>query len=346
MRTIFQTIDPPAPRTGRWIGSVVIHVAVVACLVTIPVAFHEEVSAPPQKEAVALYEPRPLPPPLIRLRAPRQQPVVKVKPPKIAPPVKVEARIPEPPPVPPQPKAMPVPQPEAPKIEVAHLDQPKLDLPMAPAPAPKPAVHTNVFTAAAPAPAGPKEPTHVKLGGLGDPNGVPASVNSNSRSMLAKVGSFDLPEGAGNGGGGGRGRVVASAGFGDIGNGLGGNGPGGSGKGLVKNAGFGTVEAAGTSVVRASAPASPAQTPVEILSKPRPVYTAEARARRIEGEVQLEVEFRSTGQVHVMRVVRGLGMGLDESAREAASQIKFRPGTRGGVPVDMTGIVHIVFELS
>jgi hypothetical protein len=48
----------------------------------------------------------------------------------------------------------------------------------------------------------------------------------------------------------------------------------------------------------------------------------------------------------VIRLVRGLGYGLDENARDAASRIRFHPGTRNGAPVDMTGTVHIVFELS
>jgi TonB family protein len=100
---------------------------------------------------------------------------------------------------------------------------------------------------------------------------------------------------------------------------------------------------AGSKIVKASVPA---ETPVEILFKPKPAYTPEARERKIEGEVQLDVVFSANGQIHVMRVVRGLGMGLDESARAAASQIRFRPGTKDGNPVDIRGIVHIVFELS
>lgn len=85
---------------------------------------------------------------------------------------------------------------------------------------------------------------------------------------------------------------------------------------------------------------------MEILSKPRPVYTAEARERHVEGEVQLDVFFRASGQVEVLRVIHGLGLGLDETAATAASHIRFRPGTRDGSPVDMRGIVHIVFQLS
>jgi TonB family protein len=80
--------------------------------------------------------------------------------------------------------------------------------------------------------------------------------------------------------------------------------------------------------------------------KPKPLYTAEARAKNLEGNVTLEVVFLATGNIQVVRVVRGLGCGLDESARNAAEQIRFHPGKRGGVPVDRTGLVQITFELS
>jgi TonB family protein len=68
--------------------------------------------------------------------------------------------------------------------------------------------------------------------------------------------------------------------------------------------------------------------------------------KKLEGAVTLEVVFHVTGEVQVLRVVHGLGSGLDESARTAARQIRFRPGKKDGVPVDRTGLVQITFELS
>jgi hypothetical protein len=50
--------------------------------------------------------------------------------------------------------------------------------------------------------------------------------------------------------------------------------------------------------------------------------------------------------VHVNRVVRGLGHGLDEAAIKAASQMRFKPAQRVGTPVDSTAIVHVVFQLA
>ena len=52
---------------------------------------------------------------------------------------------------------------------------------------------------------------------------------------------------------------------------------------------------------------------VVILAKPKPVYSAEALKLNLEGEVLLDVIFpASGGEVHVNRVVKGLGHGLDE----------------------------------
>jgi TonB family protein len=86
--------------------------------------------------------------------------------------------------------------------------------------------------------------------------------------------------------------------------------------------------------------------PAEILSKPTPVYTPEARNLKIEGEVLLEVVLAASGSLHVVRVVRGLGHGLDDNAVKAAEQIHFRPASRNGQPADSTVVLHIIFQLA
>ena len=90
---------------------------------------------------------------------------------------------------------------------------------------------------------------------------------------------------------------------------------------------------------------TPTVVPVQVMSKPTPVYTDEARRLKVEGEVVLEIEFCASGAVRVVRVVRSLGHGLDESARMAAQQIQFRPATSEGRPVDYRTTVQIVFRL-
>jgi TonB family protein len=144
--------------------------------------------------------------------------------------------------------------------------------------------------------------------------------------------------------------MVASVGFG---NGIatqgGGGGSGGSGRGGVQEGAFGEVRAAapsGPHRVRAAAAPSSAAKPVEILFKPSPVYTPEARQAHVQGEVLLSVVFKASGELQVLRVLSGLGYGLDEAAMRAVQQIRFRSAQREGQPVDLTATLHIVFQLA
>jgi len=115
---------------------------------------------------------------------------------------------------------------------------------------------------------------------------------------------------------------------------------------LLARAGFGDAAITAGPVAMAGAVVSPVTRAVEILSKPKPVYTDQARGRRIEGEVLLQVLFAASGQVRVLATVRGLGYGLDENAVAAAEAIRFRPAERAGVAADSTAVVHIVFQLA
>ena len=90
----------------------------------------------------------------------------------------------------------------------------------------------------------------------------------------------------------------------------------------------------------------PVKLPVSIQEKPNPVYTVEARKLHVEGEVLLQVMFTATGQVRVLRVLHGLGHGLDEAATQAAERIRFSPAQQEGRPIDSTATLHIVFQLS
>jgi TonB family protein len=92
--------------------------------------------------------------------------------------------------------------------------------------------------------------------------------------------------------------------------------------------------------------ATPQTTNLEVISKPPPQYTSEARQLKVQGDVVLRVTFLATGQVVVQGVVRGLGHGLDEEARRVAQQIRFRPATRDGRPVDLTTTITITFQLA
>ncbi len=85
---------------------------------------------------------------------------------------------------------------------------------------------------------------------------------------------------------------------------------------------------------------------LRIQSKPTPVYTAVARAKKIEGNVELAVVFKASGEVVVTRVIKGLGFGLDETAAAAARGIKFTPAKRNNQSIDFEATVTVVFQLA
>ncbi len=211
-------------------------------------------------------------------------------------------------------------------------------------------VATNLFsTGSSAAPTSAKDAAQVQTGGFGDPNGLAAKANQSNAVNIAAAGSFDLPAGGGygNGSGGTKGArgVVASSGFGS--GTATGNGQAQPSATAVQHTGFGD---AGTPVQTSShAHAEVASGPVlpaEIISKPTPSYTAEARSLGIQGEVLLEVVLQASGSLQVVRVVRGLGHGLDDNAVKAAEQIRFHPAMRNGQPVASTVVLHIVFQLA
>ncbi len=248
----------------------------------------------------------------------------------------------------PAPAELPRPKPP----ELAPVTKTRAELLPPVASAPKAViVKTGAFSTGSSAPPTVSLPAHkVQTGGFGDPNGVPGEGKAGAKLMIARVGSFELPfgPGQGNGTGGARGvrGAVASAGFGNgIATGAG-NERGGSGRGTIQQGGFG--DSRPPAEVRAvhMTVTAPVTTPVEIISKPKPVYTEEARRLRLEGEVLLDVTFEASGQVQVRRVIRGLGHGLDEAAMRAAQQIRFHPAKRDGQPVDFTAALHVIFQLA
>jgi TonB family protein len=248
----------------------------------------------------------------------------------------------------PRPRVQPETSPSAPKMEIASQLVP-LE-PVTPV-IPKQLVKTNVFsTGSSEAPAIARAPQQVQTGGFGDPRGVPARSNDQEPVNIARTGSFDSPAGPGSGNGtagskGVRG-AVASAGFGS-GVATGDNSGGANtARGTVRQAGFGDAEPAAPAQIRPQPAETAKMTPAEILAKPTPLYTEEAKKLRIEGEVLLEVVFESSGKLRVLRVVRGLGHGLDENAIRAAEQIRFKPAVKNGQPADSGGVLHVVFQLA
>jgi TonB family protein len=82
-----------------------------------------------------------------------------------------------------------------------------------------------------------------------------------------------------------------------------------------------------------------------ILREIKPDYTEEGRRRNIEGDVVLEIVVRSDGSVGNVKLLNGLGAGLDERAIDAVKQWRFNPAHRYSVPVDVIVEVAVEFKL-
>jgi TonB family protein len=295
--------------TGLWL-SVVLHAIVAVVLIVVPIRASENPSAPSMRSTTVFILPATK---LVKLPSA----------PLVAP------RLPAPP------------TPPRPMRELARAEVPKL-LPLAPIVAK------------------PVEPTPAAL--------VPAAAPAIERPIEKPViqrppetGLFERTNAARTS------QAAAAVTTGGFGNAAASPRDAANGPGAVKTGGFsseapaprrtangsGEVQTAGFDQ-RASAPIRPSvaaltkpiDRPVEIVFKPTPEYTDEARSARIEGTVSLELEFTAAGDVRVLRVVRGLSHGLDEAAQRAALRMRFKPAQSDGRPVDSRATVHITFRLA
>lgn len=364
-QSLFNTQEVEARSWKSYTTSGIVHICLIALLLLVTVPAVQEATKP--RDNVTLiapvlpeYKPKLNPPKVVhRPVTPPKELVAKVTPPKrlIAPPVV------KPPEVKTKTEFAKAPDLKLNATPDSKIPEAKVE---APAP-PKPEVKTGVFARDDLA-KGPQKTHDLKVGGFGDPNGAPPTNTQQARLELPKAGGFDMPNGNTPNGGGGRSPsgAVRAAGFGDAASnapsGSGSRGtvrtggfgsgspdgvPGGTGThGTVKTGGFGESTVAPPTQTAQNRPAGPTATPVEILYKPKPAYTSEARDMRLEGQVSLEVVFQAAGGIKVVRVVHGLGHGLDEAAEQAATQVRFRPATRGGVPVDTSATIYITFQLS
>jgi periplasmic protein TonB len=85
--------------------------------------------------------------------------------------------------------------------------------------------------------------------------------------------------------------------------------------------------------------------PPRLLKEVKADYTEQARQRGLKGEVVLEIVVRRDGSVGDVKILRGLGSGLDERAVQAVRQWKFAPAQRQGSPVDVIVEVAVEFTL-
>ena len=336
-------------------ASATLQIAVVTFFLIIPLLFPEkmktalnymnvEISQPLTLVPVA---PPPPPPPKVKAVVPK---VEAVKPPPVV----------EPPKLNPQqqhifadltkPKIQPkIENVKAPDLAAPVIAEVKIDTKDNAPKRPKEDVKLNTMNTGSAAPATVNAPVNkVQTGGFGDPNGLPGKGDPNHATNVNRLGSPNLPggEGYGNGTAGKDGirGTVASTGFG---NGTATPPAGGSGrKGTVASSGFGDASANTAAPKKKAVDGGPADTPIVIVEKPKPEYTAEGRSLKIEGDVVLDLVFLANGTVQMNRVVSGLGHGLDEAAVRAAQQIKFKVAKREGTPVDFPARVRIEFRLA
>jgi protein TonB len=83
----------------------------------------------------------------------------------------------------------------------------------------------------------------------------------------------------------------------------------------------------------------------EVLYHPEPEFSEEARKSKVSGNVLVYLQVDELGRPTHVRVLRGLGMGLDEKAIEAVRQYKFRPAMEDGHPVAVEMNVEVNFQI-
>jgi periplasmic protein TonB len=81
-------------------------------------------------------------------------------------------------------------------------------------------------------------------------------------------------------------------------------------------------------------------------SVPQPGYTDAARAAMVEGKVRVQLTVDETGHVVSVKLLQGLGYGLDEAALAAARQAEFEPAVRCGKPTSATFNISMRFSLT
>lgn len=79
---------------------------------------------------------------------------------------------------------------------------------------------------------------------------------------------------------------------------------------------------------------------------PQPAYTDRAREAGVEGKVRIELSVDETGRVVAVKVLSGLGYGLDEAAVAAAQSATFEPAVRCGKPARATFTISMRFSSS
>ncbi|MGD1095399.1 MAG: energy transducer TonB [Bryobacteraceae bacterium] len=133
---------------------------------------------------------------------------------------------------------------------------------------------------------------------------------------------------------------VPSSGIG-LGGGIGTGAGGGVGPGKGPGFGPGAGGGFGGGAYRIGGGVSPPA----VLHKVEPEYSEEARKAKWQGTVVLELVVDANGHPRDLRVMRALGLGLDQKAIEAVEKWTFKPGMKDGKPVPVIATIEVNFRL-
>ncbi len=344
----FGVLDSGHQSKGSLLTAIITNVLLALIAIIIGAAAHRVIVKPDEKVAVFVplkekppepIKPKPVPPKIIPPKPVIKPPEPKIKLPDvkvIEPPKPVAVNIPKP---------MPVVTPAPPKAVVAAA-APK---PVSVSLAQSASVVNHDAHPSAVALGHPDNPIHpsnlpatasVNLGQRGL-SGMPAS-NSGGGPNSTRV---NLGSGQPNGSIGGTGARAVSG----VKLGVPGGQPGGTGNGIgtrPAQVALGQPPPPPPSAVSMATRPAVRQGP-QVTYKPKPVYTADATAAHIEGNVSVRIHVSASGAVTVIGVTSGLGHGLDEAAVRAVQGTRFKPAIdAGGNPIDWDGVVNISFQLA
>jgi len=83
----------------------------------------------------------------------------------------------------------------------------------------------------------------------------------------------------------------------------------------------------------------------EAITKVDPAYPQDLMHDRVEGTVVLYAVIHADGSVGDVKILEGFDDRLNENARKALEQWRFRPGTKDGLPVDIEAVVRVPFKV-
>jgi protein TonB len=121
-------------------------------------------------------------------------------------------------------------------------------------------------------------------------------------------------------------------------------GNGGVGLGTGKGPGAGAGDHGGTGSGHNTGSGGPMIAP-QVLYSPEPEFSETARKDKVSGNVLVALTVDAAGRPTDIRILRGLGYGLDEKAVEAVSRYKFKPAMQNGHPVPVPININVDFQI-